>query len=249
LLGIVPEEGGMVDFSMVRSFGNLATCGRVCEGAAPGHNDGWGVVAWVSGKPRYLGREPTSASKDSQFEEACKKGESLNVNSHLIAHLRKASVAAKVRENTHPFVLDEWAFAHNGTIRRLNLRYTTDSQWFFESIIKEVKKNGGDVVAAVSKNVRIIHEIYPYSSLTFLMSNGSEFYAFRDAAKNLDYYTMYFVNFAGALVLSQEKFFDAQWQSLDNGSLLIHRADSTTEILHMLPELDIKQVYAQPSPV
>lgn len=241
LLGIIPSLGNIADFSIVRSFRNLASCGNVCEGSDPGHADGWGIVTWAEGKPVYLGREPTDAFIDASFEEACVKGESMNVTTPIVAHLRKASVGLKVKENTHPFVCDEWAFAHNGTIRKLKLRYTTDSQWFFESVMSEKRKNG-DILDAISKNVKTVREIYPYSSITFLLSNGREFYAYRDCTANLDYYTLYYAKTQSSVVISQEKFFDAPWKSLDNGSMLFVNRDLGIETFEMLPEIKPKAV-------
>ena len=96
LLGIVPAPGKVLDFSIVRSFRNLAVCGKVCEGSGQGHGDGWGIVGWKNGKPIYLGREPANAFSDPIYEDACLRGESDQLSSPLIAHLRKASVGLKV---------------------------------------------------------------------------------------------------------------------------------------------------------
>jgi predicted glutamine amidotransferase len=237
LLGIVPGSDSIVDFSVVRSFRNLASCGKVCEGSGPGHGDGWGMVAWENGSPTYLGREPSDAFTDPLYENACIRGESSKISSHLITHLRKASVGLKVRENTHPFTQGEWAFAHNGTIRKLNLKYTTDSQWFFESIMQENKKNGGDIISAISKNVRTVREIYPYTSITFLLSNGRTIYGYRDATANIEYYTLFYAKTSGGLYVTQETFFDAPWTEVDNGSLLVVNPDLTTEVIPILPEI------------
>ena len=242
MLGIVPRDGKFVDFSAVRSFRNLASCGLVCEGSEPGHGDGWGLVAWDEGRPVYLGREPKDAFTDPFFEEACMKGERMKISSPLIAHLRKASVGLKIRENTHPFVQDDWAFAHNGTIRRLNLKYTTDSQWFFESIMTDYKKNGGDITGAISKNVKMVREVYPYTSITFLLSNGKEVYAYRDATANIEYYTVYYASTPQGFVISQEKIFEAPWKPIENGSLLKLQQDLTCEIMPILPEIQPKAV-------
>jgi predicted glutamine amidotransferase len=242
LLGIAPRAGNIVDFSVIRSFRNLASYGNVCEGSDPGHGDGWGIVAWYQDKPLYLGREPKDAFTDPLFEEACVKGEAMEVASPVIAHLRKASVGLKIRDNTHPFVQDGWAFAHNGTIRKLNLKYTTDSQWFFESVLQDYKRNGCDIVGAISRNVKIVREVHPYSSLTFLLSNGREFYAYRDCTANIDYYTLYYASTPGGFMISQEKFFDAPWELLDNGSLLKLNQDMSFEILPILPEIQPKAV-------
>src|ERR1700730_12938644 len=111
----------------------------------------------------YLGREPTNAFEDPKCEEACITGFSSELNSPLIAHLRKASVGLKVKENTHPFVNGEWAFAHNGTIRKLNLRYTTDSLWFFQGLLNEYEHHGGDFTSSIQRSAESVHQIFPYT--------------------------------------------------------------------------------------
>src|ERR1700676_2228166 len=113
MLGIMPEAKTAIDFDVVRSFRKLASCGMVSRGSSAGHSDGWGIVAWEKDLPVYLGREPTNALVDEKFEKACLSGEAGQLATPLIAHLRKASVGLKTRENTHPFMNGEWAFAHN----------------------------------------------------------------------------------------------------------------------------------------
>jgi predicted glutamine amidotransferase len=242
MVGFVPGDGNSVDFAKIRAFRSLASCGLVCEGSEPGHRDGWGIVTWEGGTPTYLGREPRDATSDPLFEEACAKGEAMKTSSPVIAHLRKASIGLKIKENTHPFVQGEWAFAHNGTIRRLNLKYTTDSQWFFESIMAEAKQNGGDIPSAIAKNVKTVREVYPYTSITCLLSNGKELYAYRDAAANIEFYTIYYANTLEGFAVSQETYFDAPWKLLENGSLLKLREDRTVQITPILPEIQPKAV-------
>ena len=75
MLGIMPDRNTTPDFSIVRSFRNLASCGKVPRGSSPGHSDGWGIVTWELGVPKYLAREPTNAFSDSKFEQACALGE------------------------------------------------------------------------------------------------------------------------------------------------------------------------------
>ena len=233
MLGIMPESGTAIDFDIVRSFRKLASCGMVSRGSSPGHIDGWGIVAWKNDLPVYLGREPTNAFVDSKFDEACATGEASRFSSPLIAHLRKASVGLKIRENTHPFVNAEWAFAHNGTIRKLNLRYTTDSLWFFEGLMREHERNGGDFVKSVRKSSRDVHRIFPYTSLTFLASDGRNMYAYRDSSKNPEYYATYYTRIPGAVIIAQEKFFDAEWVEVRNHALLSVNAQLQPEVIEV----------------
>jgi predicted glutamine amidotransferase len=219
MLAIVPR--GNVDSALLWSLRNLATSGLVKPGSSLGHRDGWGIVFWQDGVPTYLVRRPQDASTDEIFEKVCAQVDELKISSPLIAHLRKASVGAKTVENTHPFISGNWAFAHNGTIRRLRLRNSTDSEWFFKELIRLLSADAGNVKEAIATQVNEVKTAYPYTSLTFLLSNGKEVYAYRDfSGKDGEYYTMYYTQTPSGLVISQEQFFDSDWRELGNGDLL-----------------------------
>ena len=219
MLAVFPKEGHRVNSRLVMSFRNLASCGMTPPNSKPGHSDGWGMVTWIDDAPVYLGREPTDAFRDEKYAMACEKLKQLHQSSPVLVHLRKASVGLKVQKNTHPFLVHDWAFAHNGTIRKLGLKFTTDSQWFFESLMKIYEKNE-DMTQSIQEQVHAVRETYPYSSITFVLSNGKVLYAYRDCTKYYDYYGMYFTQTDNAIVLCQEKFFDSDWKALGNGELL-----------------------------
>jgi predicted glutamine amidotransferase len=220
MLAIIPNGSSTVDSAHVLSFKSLASCGMIPPGTSPGHSDGWGIVGWPNSQPVYLGREPTDAWKDGKYDHACEKIDELRLRSAILVHLRKASVGLKIRDNTHPFIIGDWAFAHNGTIRKLNLKVTTDSQWFFESLMQEYKRNNKDMFRAIQKQVAMVREVYPYTSITFILSNGKEVYGYRDCTKNEKYYGMYFTRTKNSIVLCQEKFFDSNWKEIGNGELI-----------------------------
>jgi predicted glutamine amidotransferase len=220
MLAVLPKKGSKVNSRLVRSFRGLASCGMIPPGSKPGHPDGWGMISWIDDVPVYLGREPTNAIKDSRYDQACKKIDELELESPILVHLRKASVGLKVRENTHPFVNQDWAFAHNGTIRKLNLKVSTDSEWFFEALMREYKRNNEDMFRAIQEQVSTVHGVYPYTSITFILSNGKDIYAYRDCTKNSKYYGMFFTKTEDSFVLCQEKFFDSDWKELGNGELV-----------------------------
>lgn len=220
MLAIIPRNGSRVNPELVTAFRKLATCGMVTPGSKPGHSDGWGIVTWINAVPTYLGREPKDAMKDEKYELACKRIAELEQSSPLVVHLRKASVGLKVVSNTHPFVNSDWAFAHNGTIRKLNVKKSTDSEWFFECLMREYKRFKGDMVRAIQEQVIAVHAAYPYTSMTFILSNGKETYVYRDCSKNPSYYGMYFAEVNNLLVVCQERFFESSWQEVPNGQLL-----------------------------
>lgn len=220
MLAIIPTNGSFVDSSYVREFRKLASCGKVKDASDPGHPDGWGMVAWKEKKPFYLARRPKDAWEDPEYEKVCDKIDAAQITSPLIVHFRKASLGAITEENTHPFVIGDWAFAHNGTIRNQNLKDRTDSEWFFGEILRERELSKSNMPEAIRREVDSVREVYDYSSLTFLLSDGREFYAYRDAPKDLWYYTLFYTTVDDAIILCQEKYFESKWKELGNGELL-----------------------------
>ena len=223
MMGIVPEKGACVDpVPVLNSFRSLAKCGKVKDGSPPGHTDGWGAVTWNSDDlPYYLAREPKNASTDIAFDEMLSTLERFSIRSHVVAHLRKASLGSKTVENTHPFIIGNWAFAHNGTIRKLNLKDRTDSEWFFKSLMAEYAPGQPDMLAAIKKRIDLVHHMYNYSSMTFLLSNGREMFAYRDYAKDKEYYTLYYAKAKNYHLLCQEKIVDDfEWIEIENKHLL-----------------------------
>ncbi|MHB8701666.1 MAG: class II glutamine amidotransferase [Nitrososphaerales archaeon] len=224
MLGVIPSQD--IDLSLLKSFRELASCGKVKQGSPPGHSDGWGAVAWHLDSPYYLAREPKDAHTDTIFDEMLLKIESSPITTHFIAHLRKASLGAKTRENTHPFIQGKWAFAHNGTIRKLNLKDRTDSEWFFLSLMKEAEEHGGDMLEAIKSQVQSVRALYNYSSITFLLSDGRSMFAYRDYSGHDDYYTLYYADTKRGFIVCQEKIIDADWIELSNHELLVLKEGS-----------------------
>jgi predicted glutamine amidotransferase len=220
MLAIIPKESRRLDAGLLMAFRELATCGMVPPDSRPGHSDGWGMVTWGNCLPTYLGREPNGAMGDEKYKLAVMKITALSKGSPVLVHLRKASVGLKIVDNTHPFVRGHWAFAHNGTIRKLNLKRSTDSEWFFDCLMKEFDRNGEDMVRAIQDQVKTVRATYPYTSITFMLSNGNETFVYRDCSKNPSYYGMYFTELRDSLVICQEKFFSSDWQEVSNGELL-----------------------------
>ncbi|HEX4148597.1 MAG TPA: class II glutamine amidotransferase [Pirellulales bacterium] len=75
------------------------------------HVDGWGIGHYTHGRPQIV-RGLTPAFEDPQFLAAARAVRSRTV----LGHIRQASVGSLSLENTHPFALGAWMFAHNGTV-------------------------------------------------------------------------------------------------------------------------------------
>ena len=110
LYGFLANEPTKVDCSLVYAQNSLMQQSRVdCFGVD--HTDGWGIAVYRDGTPA-LERKTTAACSDQRFSRAAES----SYSTAIVAHIRKATVGNVTVDNTHPFVWDQWTFAHNGTI-------------------------------------------------------------------------------------------------------------------------------------
>lgn len=75
------------------------------------HPDGWGIC-WYANGQATCEKRTTAAHQDLWFAETAER----IFAKAVIAHVRRATVGETSQTNTHPFALDRWTFAHNGTI-------------------------------------------------------------------------------------------------------------------------------------
>jgi glutamine amidotransferase len=148
----------------------------------------------------------------------------------LLAHFRKASSGALTLDNTHPFVADGWAFAHNGTIRGGYAEKFggsaggSDSRAFFGRVRARLDRGP---VEALRAALREVHDGgYAYSSITTLLTDGQRFWALRDVRERPDEYTMHVAHTGGRAILCQERIVDADWREVPNGRIAVVEARS-----------------------
>lgn len=111
----------------------------------------------------------------------------------IIGHVRLASCGRIAHENTHPFMMDSWGFAHNGTVTsvkkwKLN-KYVpsgdTDSEHAFLYLLEKLEN-----IHSFSEQKEIIkkesEKIRKIGKFNFLLSDGKYLYAFGDTSL---YYT------------------------------------------------------------
>ena len=126
-----------------------------------------------------------------------------------IAHVRQATVGTFSVDNTHPFRLRQWMFAHVGTISRFdeiqeklraelpdflrrNIRGTSDSELFFHQILAQLHAKNqleaaspthatviGAITEAVTRIDTLVGKDVPVSTLNMMLSNGRAMYALR----------------------------------------------------------------------
>jgi len=243
MLGIVSRKS--IPACYLRDFRKLANIGKVPKGAKePGHKDGWGIACFDGGVPIYLGIEPTNAFKDERYDKALRKLEKSQISGVLLAHLRKRSVGAVSLENTLPFIQGQLAFAHNGTIYDFNVKVedegkdTSDSKRFFRLLIQEIENSCNRVEDAIERVVTTIRKTYRYSSLTFLLSDGTKLYAYRDYSqvKNGGYYGLMYTKNAHILLLTQEPIWEKDWTIVSNRCLVVVDKELRTKCIEFTDE-------------
>lgn len=159
------------------------------------HGDGWGM-AWSTGRGPattpgdgtasartvLARRSTTRALDDPAFAELARTP----LGRSGLVHLRWATPGFEVcEENTHPFVHDNWAFAHNGTIvraerldgvlspgyRRLR-RGSTDSERYFLLLLEQIER-AGDMVGGICEAVALVRATCGQGSLNAVLLSNS----------------------------------------------------------------------------
>lgn len=184
---------------------NALVCQSRCDARGHANADGWGI-AWytprggAAGHP-LLKRAPHPAHDDPNYAEAAREA----IGCIVLAHVRQASVGAAALANCHPFVLGNWAFAHNGGIPgfdrlegrllaecspslRAARRGETDSECFFLWLRHGWERGvGGDLrqwAAYLAEALRRLERLCsPQAAtelrLTFVASDGNRLLAVR----------------------------------------------------------------------
>lgn len=137
------------------------------------HCDGWGM-AWLMGSNDDQSNltigttnSISRALDDPEFDQRAKTP----LGRAGLIHIRWATPGFPVRiENTHPFKVDGWAFAHNGAIRhperildllhddsKRRLRGDTDSECYFNLILQRIAESNDPLegVRAAIADIRV----------------------------------------------------------------------------------------------
>ena len=167
-------------------------CGAIGEDNLPAftelsrlHADGWGI-AYDDGGEIGVRRSVGSAFADPAFAQIA--GDL--VTPAALAHLRWATPGLAVQpSNTHPFLVEQMAFAHNGGIYPLDrldellepgghrqMGGTTDSEYYFLAVMSEFYDRGADMVTALQRVVRRLATDFTPSSLNAMLLTPDALY-------------------------------------------------------------------------
>jgi gamma-glutamyl hercynylcysteine S-oxide hydrolase len=158
------------------------------------HKDGWGS-AWLShpadgttGGAALVSREtsPQTGAGDSRLTAALTERES----TAQIVHLRMATDGMACQPvNTHPFLVDNLSFAHNGSLTPTSiidehisadilagLKGDTDSERYF-AVIRTKLAEGADLFDAVCDSVSELRPLFPHASMNALILSPTQLIA------------------------------------------------------------------------
>jgi glutamine amidotransferase len=209
---------------LVENFYKLAHIGKVPPGNKPGHTDGWGIGYYRNSKPVIYKSGGSVIKEKSTFFAHIKNIVSTNI---LIIHFRKSAWSnTNNTNNSHPFNYNNILFAHNGTIidykklyKYINNPYFNglDTETFLQFILRNISSG---LESAFKKSVSFIIKNNKYTSLTCIFSDGEKLYAFREYTKNSNYYTLYYTENNGSVIISSEPISNKlQWLLLKKSKL------------------------------
>jgi predicted glutamine amidotransferase len=185
------------------------------------HPDGWGIAYRRMGETRLL-RSGEPASADPSLAGI---GENTD---RFIGHVRYADNTETVNAmNSHPFLLQGIALAHNGTIegrmgKEAESRMVSDTLVFLEHLADRWRdRTHAGLCEALSRLLGNAELVGAYSAANMLILSGEALFALRKYRKDEDYYTLFLQAESGLILVASEPLDDpSRWRPLANGELL-----------------------------
>jgi len=189
----------------------LSEIGGVPNEERRGHRDGWGIASFRDGKAFYVGRSIRPAFSDPNYNAAIDAARHLPFPNMLVAHVRAASSGGVSLENTHPFIVDNLVFAHNGTVKGLRATNSgrakgqTDSEQIALMLSDRLREKGS-LAQAVRSVVREEIDGRDFTGAILLASDGKTLVGYRDllAEDKAAYYSLRVARCEHSVALFQE---------------------------------------------
>lgn len=183
--------------NIVARFCDLTRCGLVMAGDPPGHEDGWGLAFYQEGE---LVVHKSGVNLLAETDKVFRILSAAKRSPVMILHLRKSAWAnTSSTRHAHPFHLDNTVFFHNGvvydyqslipsiTIPGLGADARDTEVLFFHVMSGGAQDLGRDFLNSAA----LIKRQHKFSALNCLFSDGVKLFAYRDYAKEPDYYSLY----------------------------------------------------------
>jgi predicted glutamine amidotransferase len=183
--------------NIVARFCELARSGVVMAEDPPGHEDGWGLAFYQKGE---LVVHKSGISLLEETDKVIRILSTAQSSPVMILHLRKSAWAnTSSTRHAHPFHLNNTVFFHNGVvydyqklIPAINITGlgadARDTEVFFFHVMSGATQGLG---RAFLDTASLIKRQHKFSALNCLFSDGVKLFAYRDYAKEPDYYSLY----------------------------------------------------------
>jgi len=195
---------------IIERFSQLAHSGVVMAEDPPGHMDGWGLAFYRDGQ---LVVHKSGVNLLEETDRVFGILSTAQSSPLMILHLRKSAWAnTSSTRHAHPFHLGNSVFFHNGVvydyqglIADINqpglAADARDTEVFFYHVVSGKTGNlGRDFLDSVA----LIKQNHNYSALNCLCSDGAKLFAYRDYAKEPDYYSLYKASSSNSWYISSE---------------------------------------------
>jgi len=194
--------------------------------ANPGYPDGWGISGFNIERAVYFGRSPQSVfSNPPLYETAIQKAEKSKTKV-IVGHFRKSADGVTDISRVHPFHHRDWVLAHDGALSKPDLfqlsdtapQGQTDSErllhWLLERMIPEE-----DYTTALVAALQELRPMMEYTSLTFLLTDGQQLWAYREAKEKQ---TLFWKKSGDKHVLCSEPLgASSEWKDVMQKTLLV----------------------------
>ncbi|OPY10405.1 MAG: hypothetical protein A4E70_01813 [Syntrophus sp. PtaU1.Bin005] len=213
---------------IVNHFCDLARTGHVMAGDPPGHGDGWGMAFYLNGVWKVRKSGGNVLEETDKITSPLRRAGECPV---LILHLRKSAWNdTSTSRHAHPFHYKNTVFAHNGTIYNYQGLIpgitvpglgedALDTEVFFLHVMSDPSF---DLARAFMNSVSLIRRDYTFSALNCLFSDGKRLFAYRDYAREPDYYSLFKASSeSSCIVCSQPIMEDLPWKMMEKEELLV----------------------------
>jgi predicted glutamine amidotransferase len=220
-----------IDVNALRDLQHVAEVGKVPDQGdeLPGHRDGWGIVSFRGGSPRYEGRSERPMHMDPSYDSALSSVSSVEGPNIVVVHARRGSEGSRSLTNTHPFISDGIVFAHNGTVKGFHpetirrQKGQTDSERLFMRLM-DICDEKKDLRGAIKSLVREDIPGHEYTAAIMLVSDGKTLHGYRGYADeaNAWYYGLNVSRCPGSVTLFQETVqgYAGEVRAVENGELV-----------------------------
>lgn len=212
---------------MVARFCELARCGVVMAGDPPGHEDGWGLAFYQAGE---LVVHKSGVNLLAETDKVMGILSAAQSSPMVILHLRKSAWAnTSSTRHAHPFHHHNTVFFHNGVVYDYQglipditlpglAADARDTEVLFYHVMSGKSQ---DLGRAFLDSAALIQRQHKFSALNCLFSDGVKLFAYRDYAKEPDYYSLYKACSESSCFISSEPLDETiGWKMMAKGEFL-----------------------------